>query len=657
MFERLIRLVREEKVSLFIGAGFSIEANAPSVRNLCEAILSQIDDGKLREEHINDGLPELSSFFVEKICSGSRNSLIELLGNQFDFTPAKMDDHRALSQIPHFHNIFTTNYDTLLEDSYDKKDCQVIRKDDDCAYIDNAKPVKIFKIHGDFVNQNFVVITTEDYDAFLKNNPNPLLWNLVKQEFLTKHILFIGYSLADDNIISIIKTISETINRNQKEMFLIAPKMNYRQRGRLKKMKVQYIDAVAADFFSELTDELKANIGCDFRHHKVSSETFTRFCHLHDIDPIISLQKGKDNQIVDFKPLKGENLRHAINMTMDLKFKEILENMDFEKNGAFVDNAPIPRVPYIRFRQEDFLKCTHSVNGLVMNDEIASVLIGPSVTDFPMTIRIPSRNFLEKVVGRKYNPKPGKAVIDLDCHIYRMKFTVEAKEETEHGANLSVTFSFTFNDTYTNNNEAIKWIDLIDAFFSKEDVFISEISANPFNASSVIKDSEYKNDLKDFKRYFENIKQIELLSGVNFKIYNGYTDANLDCSTVIVSYLRHEPVIIRNSESFDFSTTAKFASADENRINIGMRIAIVVTGDENSSYSLNDRTFVIPYTHDIFNSCEVIDVTRQDGNYMKMCFHYGANSYVKLFSDKSADEEFPQMTLLEDCKEVQKQES
>lgn len=36
------------------------------------------------------------------------------------------------------------------------------------------------------------------------------MWNLVETEFLTKHILFIGYSLEDNNILDIIKTISKT---------------------------------------------------------------------------------------------------------------------------------------------------------------------------------------------------------------------------------------------------------------------------------------------------------------------------------------------------------------------------------------------------------------------------------------------------------------
>lgn len=44
MFERLISLVRQEQVSLFIGAGFSIEACAPSVYDLKEAILKEIHE-------------------------------------------------------------------------------------------------------------------------------------------------------------------------------------------------------------------------------------------------------------------------------------------------------------------------------------------------------------------------------------------------------------------------------------------------------------------------------------------------------------------------------------------------------------------------------------------------------------------------------------
>ena len=145
MFEQVIKYIREEKVSLFIGAGFSLEAQAPSVRTLCDAILSQFDDEQQREDYKDKSLPDIASFYVEEVCSGSRNSLISLLQDLFRFSPAQMEDHLALTKIPHFHNIFTTNYDTLLEDSFDKDQCQVIRKDADCTYIDKSRPVRVFK--------------------------------------------------------------------------------------------------------------------------------------------------------------------------------------------------------------------------------------------------------------------------------------------------------------------------------------------------------------------------------------------------------------------------------------------------------------------------------------------------------------------------------
>ena len=56
MFERLISLVRREQVSLFIGAGFSIEACAPSVRDLRNAILNEIFDERKRASHQDDNL-------------------------------------------------------------------------------------------------------------------------------------------------------------------------------------------------------------------------------------------------------------------------------------------------------------------------------------------------------------------------------------------------------------------------------------------------------------------------------------------------------------------------------------------------------------------------------------------------------------------------
>ena len=49
------------------------------------------------------------------------------------------------------------------------------------------------------------------------------MWDLVKTEFATKNILFIGYGLEDNNILDIIQKVSDAQGSNQNEMFLIAP--------------------------------------------------------------------------------------------------------------------------------------------------------------------------------------------------------------------------------------------------------------------------------------------------------------------------------------------------------------------------------------------------------------------------------------------------
>ena len=91
---------------------------------------------------------------------------------------------------------------------------------------------------------------------------------------------------------------------------------------------------------------------------------------------------------------------------------------------------------------------------------------------------------MEKVDAKSYCPREGKIVIAFDCHIYETTIQMERKHKDAQGTHLSFTFNFNFHDKYSNNNEAIKWIDFICAFYSNEDVIIREISDIPFNIHS-----------------------------------------------------------------------------------------------------------------------------------------------------------------------------
>lgn len=649
--EHLIRLVRKEKVSLFIGAGFSLEAKVPSVWDLQQAILNELPSDEMKKEHAEDGLDAISQFFVEEVCEGSRAELMDLLQKQFEFEPECMDDHQALAAIPHFHNIFTTNYDTLLEDSYPKDRCAVIKKDEDCVYID-SKPVRVFKIHGDFTNRDFVVITSQDYADLNKKRHNKLVWNEVMSSFTSNHVAFIGYSLSDKNVLNLLRSISKMVRRNKRQMFLIAPGFDDANKKRLKEINVSYIDSTAKEFLGQLKKGIDENIGPDYRHHDVTEATFTKYCEQHGFDPIVKRteQIKKDNEIVNFAPLKGKGIEHKVNFTVKNQPMEMAQNFDFEKYGTFIKDRilPFPNVPYIRFNGDDITNATHIVNGLVMTRGFKEILVAPAINTIDLTIKVPGRNFMEKVKAQAYRLNDTKFVIQFDCHIYTVKIVFTHK--TDLGGGFSLSFTFDMKETYTDNNLAIKWIDFVCAFFNKEDFYIKEISSSVFNTGNEYS-TNIKHNFNEFKKYYDYIKYIEMNSDVNFKTYNQCTEHNLTVAYYIFSFLSHKPISCACKGGMEFSTKELICDDDfVERAERKQPVAIVSTDVEEKRYTLNGHTFVIPFTHNVYSPCKVTKIEQGRKGYMAADIRYDGDSYQIYFSSKSANDFFPNIKEFKEAK-------
>ena len=148
--ERLIKYIRKEDVALFIGSGFSFKAGAPHVCDIIEAILKEGGDDFSRDNK-GKNLRDVTESFV-KHCDG-RNDLITLLNKLFCFEHRDNSDQILLTKIPHIKTIFTTNYDTLLEDAYNQSERVVITSNEGSSYYDERK-VNIYKVHGDITTLN-----------------------------------------------------------------------------------------------------------------------------------------------------------------------------------------------------------------------------------------------------------------------------------------------------------------------------------------------------------------------------------------------------------------------------------------------------------------------------------------------------------------------
>ncbi len=112
--------------------------------------------------------------------------------------------------------ILTTNYDKLIENSYNSSSRYQID-----SYIGQRGLFQkslgyseLYKIHGCYSDSESIVINKEDYDKFDSNSV--LISAKVISSLLHSPIIFLGYSLTDRNVRKIIRDFTSSLNEKEK---------------------------------------------------------------------------------------------------------------------------------------------------------------------------------------------------------------------------------------------------------------------------------------------------------------------------------------------------------------------------------------------------------------------------------------------------------
>ena len=107
--------------------------------------------------------------------------------------------------------IITTNYDMLIDNLITDYDIYIGQDDMIFSYMLGGS--EYYKIHGSIALPESIVINSLDYKDF--NTKNAYLASKLLTIFMEHPIIFIGYSLSDENIESILSSISDCVSQEQ----------------------------------------------------------------------------------------------------------------------------------------------------------------------------------------------------------------------------------------------------------------------------------------------------------------------------------------------------------------------------------------------------------------------------------------------------------
>ncbi|MBU83525.1 MAG: SIR2 family protein [Pseudomonadota bacterium] len=196
--QELAAAIRSKKAVLFAGAGLSMNLGLPSFGSLIDKLASEMGFDAEVFHSCGDYLALAEFYYQKKGSLGPLRSWMDTTWHSNDVDLEGSEIHKTIVGLD-FPTIYTTNYDRWIEKSFElwgKNYCKVASVADLAAAHDSLP--QIVKFHGDFDNDESIVLTESSYFDRL-DFESPLDIKL-RSDVLGKTVLFLGYSLSDINI-------------------------------------------------------------------------------------------------------------------------------------------------------------------------------------------------------------------------------------------------------------------------------------------------------------------------------------------------------------------------------------------------------------------------------------------------------------------------
>lgn len=218
----------KSRVSVMVGSGFSLNAEKIEStfsemalwKDLKEQLLSRLSH---RSDLKSKDVLDIAQTFEGEYGRAGLDEILKEAIPDYNYEPGKL--HSTFLKLP-WADIYTTNYDTLLEraqlDVFERK-YQVIYDVND---IPNSVSPRIVKLHGSFPANRPFIFTKNDYEEYpIRFSP---FVNMVQQSIMETTFVLIGFSSDDPNFVRWTTWVRKNLGSQMPKVYMIGYKQNER---------------------------------------------------------------------------------------------------------------------------------------------------------------------------------------------------------------------------------------------------------------------------------------------------------------------------------------------------------------------------------------------------------------------------------------------
>lgn len=261
--KEFVKDLAENNVAVFAGAGMSKSAGFVNWADLLRDIATELGLS-VDKEH---DLISLAQYHVNENRGKARinKKILEEFAQEAEAT----DNHKVLARLP-VTTFWTTNYDTLIEDSL-KSANKVVDIKHQVKQLANTRPkrdVVIYKMHGDVHHPADAIITKEQYESYYKTHE--AFVTTLSGDLISKTFLFIGFSFTDPNLDYVLSRLNIQFGENSRQHYCFIKKQskgkddeeifkyNLRKQELMINDLMRYkIKAILVEEYSDITEILK----------------------------------------------------------------------------------------------------------------------------------------------------------------------------------------------------------------------------------------------------------------------------------------------------------------------------------------------------------------------------------------------------------------